>query len=224
MRSLRLFAVFLIVMVGVGLTTASAANQQPSARFDGRNVTITGITPNGLAILFGVGLEPKGYYSQICRWSGAVDDVNHDGSVTVDLGREAPPMTIWCVADATTAEYSIVSPGGSAIPFIALRPGSLRRAGGSAVKEFAFDHPVIDLLYLEPGGRGWTCSDADGSSTESDGPNGLSTVSVDRFRAIPPAADHPAELRAGGVLVAIDFIRMEVVAVRLDAATIGGAK
>ena len=222
MRSTRLLLVF-IAVAAIQPQGRAANDQHPSVRFGDRTVTVTELTPGSRAILFAVGLEPKGYFSQIFRWSSAAEDADHDGSVTVDLGREVPPMTIWCIADSKTARYSIVTPGGVDIPLVPLRSSFLRRSGGE-VTDFAFDHAVIDLLYFEPGGGAWTCTDADGSATERDGPNGLSTVSVDQFRPLPGASDRPRQLHPGGVLVAVDFVRMEVMAMRLDADAIGHAR
>jgi hypothetical protein len=195
-----------------------------TVRFDGSKLMIGGLTPGGRAVAFGVGLQPQGDYSQVVRRSHVSEAAGVDGAITIDLGDAASPMTIWCIADATTAKYLIVSPRGDSIPFVPLPKSFLRKGAKGAVTQFSFDHMVIDALYLEPGRGAWTCSDTDGSSTDQDGANGLTTVDVGRCRSILASNDAPSELRPGGVLVAIDFYRMEVLATRLDTDAIGRAR
>jgi hypothetical protein len=156
------------------------------------------------------------------RWSGSADDTDRDGALSVDFGTEIPFSTIWCVADATNGEYVITTPG-APVPVSALRPAALRRRG-QTVSQFAFDHTLLELLYIEPGRGAWICRDEDGSRTDEDGPNGLTTVSAGRFKPLWTGPEPPSELRPSGVLVAIDPIRLEVTASRLDAALLGAVK
>src|SRR5262249_14990523 len=131
--------------------------------------------------------------------------------------------TIWCFADLTTGQYVVATPGGAPLPRVAIRPGSLRRAGG-LVSQFAFDHSFLDLLYIEPGRAAWVMTAADGGTEDRDGPSGKTAVPVNDFKAVGSRTEKPAELKPGGILVAIDFVRMEVAAERLDAALIGSAQ
>jgi len=92
------------------------------------------------------------------------------------------------------------------------------------VELFAFDHPVLDLLYVEPGGGAWVGSTADGAKTDRDGPNGVSAISVDDFHPLGSTLGAPREFKPGGHSVAIDYIRMQAFSLRLDAAMIGAAR
>jgi hypothetical protein len=214
----------LLFILLAGATASQAASSGgPSVRFGARDLTVTGLTPGGSAIVFAAGLQPSGVYSVTFKWSGVVEDTDKDGAVTVDVGRDVPGTTIWCVADAKTADFVVVTPGGRPVPYTFLRPGDLRKRSND-VSQLAFGHAFLDLLYLEPGGGAWTSSDSDGSATDEDGPNGKTTVSADRFKPLI-ASDKPLkQLRPGGILVAIDMIRLEVLALRLDGATLGSGQ
>src|SRR5438132_2660632 len=134
----------LILAASTGIALGQPSGHAPDVRFGQKSLAISGLTPGGRAIVFGVGLQPSGAYSRTFRWSGVVDDTDHDGSVTVDIGRDIPGPTIWCVADATTAAFVVVTPGGRAVPFVSLRPDAFHRRGQS-VTQFAFDHSFLDL-------------------------------------------------------------------------------
>lgn len=217
-----------ILIIGLFLTSAATAFAQPapprslSVRFGRHDATVTGITPGGQAVIFGIGLEPTGDFSLTFKWSGVADDTDKDGSVTVDFGRDVPGPTIWCFADATTADFKLATPGGAPVPLTLLRPGAFRKVG-PLVAQFGFDRSVLDLLYIEPARGAWICTAADGGPTDRDGPNGFTVVSVEDFRGVGTTTGKPTALKPGGVLVAIDFVRLEAVAVRLDATLIGGA-
>jgi hypothetical protein len=221
-RKLLLFSVTCAIAASTYGQTAASAARTLSVRFGGHEVTVSGLTPGGGAILFGVGLQPTGQYTLTYRWSGSAEDTDNDGAVVMDTGREIPGPTIWCAADARTADFVVVTPGGRPFTATTLRPDAFRRRGND-VTQFAFDHPSLDLLYLEPGRGAWSCTESDGSVTDDDGPNGVTTLSIARCQPIGGGAGKAQAFHPGGVLVAIDMIRLEAIAMRLDGAVLGGA-
>ena len=214
MRKAALLLITLIVAV------RASAQTRIVVQFGKTNATITGITPGGRAVLFGVGLKPVGEYTSTFRWAGSGEDTDHDGKVVIDIGQDIPGPTIWCAADAATAEFALLTSVGRPFSPLRLRPNAFRGAG-NAVTQFAFDHSFVDLLYLEPGQGTWTCSESDGSKTDNDGPNGVTVLSIGRCKPIDPTGGPPSAFHPGGVAVAIDMFRLEAVAVRLTPSLLG---
>lgn len=214
----------LVVAVAAMMVMASAGAQEqaaPSIRFSARGATISA-TPHGNVAVFGVGVTPRGFYPVTFKWSGVVDcDAN--GQATIDFGFDVPQSTIWAVVDGKNGQDALVTPGGVPVPEARIRPDALHRRG-ARVSEFAFDHPVLDLLYVEPAGGAWTGATADGGKNDRDGPNGVTVISVDDLHSLPGTTGLPSEFKAGGRLIAIDFVRMQAVSLRLDAAMIGAAR
>ena len=212
----------IVFLVAMAFASAASAQHTLAVQFGSHDAVITGLTPGGRAIVFAAGLAPQGQYSLMFEWAGTADDADHHGSVSVDFGRDIPGSSIWCVADGTTGDYLVISPK-APVPVATLLPNSLRRRGGT-VSQVVYGHAFLDLLYIEPGRGAWIIRDADGSRTDEDGPNGATAVSTGRMKPLWEGLEAPAELRPGGVLVAIDRIRFEAAAVRLDAAMIGAAQ
>ena len=80
------------------------------------------------------------------------------------------------------------------------------------------------MIYVEPGHGAWLWWGSAGSLGVVNGANGISTVAVDS--AVPLKAGNATlkEFSPGGILVAVDWQRMRVLAARLDAAMLGGAR
>lgn len=202
--------------------SAAAQEAAPSIRFTARGAAISGATPHSRAAVLGIGVKANGYFPQTFKWAGVVD-CDGKGEGSIDFGFDVPQSTLWAVVDGKTAQASLVTPGGTPVPQAQIRPGMLHRRGAT-VSEFAFDHPVLDLLYVHPAGGAWTGSTADGAKSDRDGPNGVSVISVDDFRPLGDTSGTPPEFKAGGRLIAIDFIRMQALSLRIDAAMIGAAQ
>lgn len=216
-----------LLLTAVALAAAlSAAGQDqgraPSIHFSAHGATISDATPASRVVLFGVGVQPGGYYVAPFKWSGVLD-CDKDGGATVDFGTDVSQSTIWGVIDVRTGKASLVTPSGRPVPQERIRPYAFRQHGGT-VSEFAFKHPVVDLVYVDPAGGAWTGTTSDGSKTDRDGPNGVSTISVDDFQPLGATTGKPDQLKPGGRLIAIDSIRMQAISLRLDAAMIGQAQ
>jgi hypothetical protein len=215
----------LIVAAAIMAAAAFAAAQEPAPpamHFSARGATISAATPNSSAAVIGIGLKADGFFPRTFKWAGVVA-CNGKGEGAIDFGFDVPGSTLWAVVDGRTGQASLVAPGGVPVPEAQVRPGMLHRKG-AGVSLFAFDHPVLDLLYVEPGGGAWVGSTADGAKSDRDGPNGVSAISVDDFRPLGSTSGAPREFKPGGRLIAIDYIRMQALSLRLDAAMIGAAR
>ena len=220
----RLMTTVILTTVVMACAVLCQAQERPAPaiRFTARGATIAGATPNGSAAVFGIGLKADGVWPVSFKWADVVACDNR-GEATIDFGFDVPQSSIWAVVDGRTGQASLSTPGGVPVPAARLRPDFLRRRAGS-VSEFAFDHPVLDLLYVEPSGGVWVGATQDGAKTDRDGPNGVSAISVADFHPLRGTSGAPAELKAGGCLIAVDVVRMEAVSIRLDQAMIGAAR
>jgi hypothetical protein len=218
MKSLFAAAAFL----ATALTASAQEGKPPSIHFGAHDAAVSGVTPNGHVVLLGVGVQPGGLYVSQFKWVGVLDS-DQKGDATVDFGFAVPQSTIWGVIDIRNGQAAVVTPSGRPVPQEHVRPHAFRKKD-AIVAEFAFKHPVLDLVYVDSGGGVWSGAVSDGASTDRDGPNGVSTISVDDFQPLGTTSGKPAELKPGGRLIAIDGIRMEAISLRLDAAMLGAAQ
>lgn len=209
-------------IVAAAVSSAAQEPVPPTMHFSARGATISAATPNSNAAVIGVGLKADGFFPRTFKWAGVVA-CDHKGEGAIDFGFDVPGSTLWAVVDGRTGQALLVTPGGVPVPEAQVRPGMLHR-NGAGVSLFAFDHPVLDLLYVEPAGGVWVGSTADGAKSDRDGPNGVSAISVDDFRPLGDISGTPREFKAGGRLIAIDYLRMQALSLRLDAAMIGAAR
>lgn len=188
----------------------------PVIAFDGQTVKASNITPGGQAVFFAMALVPNGWESRTMRWQQTVADDDRDGSVTLDIGRAVPLKSIWVVADLTNGHFAAAAPADGVLKQVAFDRKSLRRNGKGDLELFAFSSPFIDFLYIHPGKGAWTVHGRDSHTTDADGQSdGITSVALSSAR--PLAGDAaPKDFSPGGILVALDLYRLNVVAERLD--------
>ena len=104
-----------------------------------------------------------------------------------------------------------------------MRANPLRK-GGADVDRFAFDRRYLLLLYVHPGLGAWTWYATDGGRTDLDGSNGSTLVALTDGKALGAAGNVPKSFAPGGILVAIDYVHLDVIVTRVDDALVGGAR
>ena len=222
-RTVPLIMVLLTLAV---VQRLSAANDQPlSITFTKQTITASGLSPGSTAVFFGVAKVPipHAYMSHIQRWAVTVDDAGHTGTVTLDLQQDVPPTSVWAVVDLRNAHYGVINGPGMGLREISL-DNPLRKGPSQTADHFSFTHGYLDLLYVHPGTGAWTWSAVGGSTADNRGPNGSTVVSLADGKPVGQAAQKPPSFLPGGILVAVDFIRIEIAVVRLDQQLIGGAQ
>jgi hypothetical protein len=221
-RMLHLIA--LLLTLAVVQSSSAATDETLSITLTKRTITASGLAPGSAAVFFGVAQVPipHAYMTQVLRWAVTVEDSGRNGSVTLDLQQDVPRVSVWAVVDLRTGHYRTFSG-----PGVGLREASLanplRRNTSQVVDRFAFDHRFLDLLYVHPGLGAWTWSAVGGTSTSEAGPNGSTVVSLSAAKPLVQGAQAPPSFLAGGILVAIDFTRLEIAVVQPDEKMIGGA-
>jgi hypothetical protein len=188
-------------------------------------ITVSGLAPGSTAVFFGVAQVPipHAYMNHIQRWAVTVDDTGHNGTVTFDLQQDIPPASVWAVVDLQNAHYATVSGPGIRLREITI-DNPLRKGEALSVDSFSFDHGYLDLLYVHPGLGSWTWSAVGGSTANNGGPNNATVVSLAAGKAAGQPGSRPTSFLPGGILVAIDFTRLEIAVVHVDQQLIGGAR
>jgi len=212
-------------IVLTGSQAIAAGNQAISIALGARSVTATGLSPGTTAVLFAVGQQPipDAYMNRVQRWA-VVADADRSGKVVFELSDDVPTIAIWVVADTRNGEIGISTGDRFGIRPVPILRNTLRRSTASGdIDRFSFDRSYLALLYVHPGKGAWTWSAMDGGAGDTDGSNGSSTIDFAKARPLIAKSNAP-QIVPGGLLVAIDYMNMEVAVIRVDATTIGGAR
>jgi len=215
MRSL-----FRCAVVGFLFALSVHAQQQSdlALSFGANTATLTGLTPNARALFFIIGFEQRSAYRVFIRKAVVVDAVN--GSAVFNYGKAVPLQTIWAAVDLQDGRYVIAAPAGFTPGTTTLPSAAFQRLSAG---EFAFDHPMLEMLYVHPGHGAWTWSAMDGRLLDLDGPNGMTRVALDAGTPVD-GTGHVSSFVPGGSLIAVDPYKMQVVATRLTGAMVGGGQ
>jgi hypothetical protein len=194
--------------------------------FGPNSVTAAGITPGKSVVFFASGLAPDDEQQRVIHYQQVVADDDRDGRVTATLDEPVSPVTMWVVVDLADGRYAVASPGPYGRVVNPIPSGAFRRGGSSsAVDLFGLAHPVLDVLYVHPGLGAWTWIAADGRGLDRGPADGVTLIAAGDAKAVgDPHGKAPGEFAPGGILIAVDWYHMEVVAARLDAALLGGGR
>jgi hypothetical protein len=201
------------------------AQSDPVITFGDSTITAQGITPGKQVVFFGITFRGPNRTHLMVDWKKVVSDDDHDGAVVLNTGEFKLEGSVWVVVDLTNARYAIASPPAwsyntTSAPRLPFR----HSRAGSEVDQFAFDHPVLELLYVHPGLGAWVWSARDGGYFDRDGAaNGVTTVNISDGK---PLTERAASTRfvPGGLLIAIDWFKLEVLAFHIDENAIGSAR
>lgn len=217
-------SLFTLLLLSAALPVA--AQNSLGVQIGKTTITVTGLAPGSTAIIFGASTEPipDAYMDRVEKWAASVDDVRRDGTATFDLGKDVPAASVWAVVDVRNGHYA-TSAGNHGPPQTTTpRRNPLRKGSAGTADRFAFDHRFLLLLYVHPGLGAWTWYAMDGTPADLDGSNGSTAVSLADGKAVGAAGKVPKEFAPGGLLVAIDYIHLELAVVPVDQALLGGAQ
>ncbi|MGH7488741.1 MAG: hypothetical protein ACRD3J_20280 [Thermoanaerobaculia bacterium] len=190
----------------------------------GHVISVSGLSPGSTAVFFGVAVIPipHAYMNRVRRWAVTVDDTTNTGSVILDLLENVPPASVWAVVDLRNAHYGIFGGTGLGVREAVLK-SSLKKGQSQNVDQFIFDHGYLDLLYVHPGLGSWTWSAIGGANPASLGPNNSTIVSLPDGKPLGQSGAAPPNFVPGGLLVAVDFTRLQIAVIPVDQSLIGAA-
>jgi hypothetical protein len=213
-----------VLVAMTSFSTAAAAPPELAVTFGSSTVSVRGIAPGATAVFFGIGVKRERYYDTQVRWQGteAADIV---GAATFDAKQPIPEWSVWGVVDQTTGLYAIATPGKQGVNALDLSAAAFRSLTQGHNDGFAWDHPFLDLLYVHPGHGAWVWTHVGiGTALNRDGTNRATSVGAGDAKSLAGDTGHFDDFAPGGVLIAIDWYRMEVAAVRLTGKMLGGGQ
>lgn len=213
---LRTLAIFLCAAAAVRSHAAPALTIKAS----GSTVTISGVTPHGKVIFFGVARFVDRTTVTARRLDRIVTDDDGDGVVSIDLGARVPWKSIFAAVDYTSGNYALATPDPSLFPLL---PMPVERAafvaeGQGVFKHVVVQHSLCEMLVVRPNVGAWSLIIGEGNKYDQGHQLGSATANVSAGNAVdaamPPAPDR---LQKGDVLLLIDRRRMQSWAVQIGA-------
>jgi hypothetical protein len=205
-----------IALAGRAVTApAERAAAAPIILFEETAVTLKGLTPEGLVVLFSIAWESEKGVSQLVRRESLLPDSNGDGEVRKDLGKPIPDKSIWFAVDLTSGELGIRQPRQPHAAWFAKSPFPVWSL------PFTLDHlelrrDFVQLVVVRPRVGAWGGRVRDGFASDPDGKrNGIVPVRLDRLWALGDSPPPPQVLAAGDLLLIVDPTRGQYMTFRL---------
>jgi hypothetical protein len=175
-------------------------------------VTISGVTPHGKVVFFGVARFVDRTTVIVRRLDRIVSDDDGDGVVAIDIGQSVPWKSVFAAVDFASGRYVLATPDASMFPLLPLPLGAagLFKESEGTVKHIVVKHHICEILIVRPNVGAWGHIIAAGNKYDVTPEAGHATANVAASPAlgpgIPPAPDH---LEEGDVVVLIDRQRMQ---------------
>ncbi len=193
----------LALLVAIQAHAANGNGGAPVITFSASTVQVSGVTPGGTVVIYGVTMGRNDYTNGLYRFQTALTDDDHDGVVTYDPGQPIPFIGVWIAVDATSGQFAIGAPRRSILPAARLLTQPFRKNGAGAVDTFSHGYPSLEMLYIHPGGGVWVVHAFDGARTDRDARPGVTGVSLtDAVSLMPKGGTKPQAFAPGGVLIA----------------------
>lgn len=181
--------------------------------FTDSGVTVRNATPVSQVIVFGVGSEPLGYYSNVIRFE-RVAEADRNGVAVYELERSIPLKSVWAAVDLRTGRFSVQSPPGFLLRTFDVELGIGRHAGRPHI---LYRGGLAEVLCVRPGLGAWSVRAADGGRVDADGAENTTTViDLESMRAVATSPPAPREFTPGDIVIAIDPRELLYSAVRLS--------
>lgn len=203
----------------LSLLAAIPASAAPLVTFEAQSVVVSSLTPGAEVAYLSVAREPAGYSSSVVRREGRLQDEDHDGTVTIELGQAVPLRSIWLVVEMATGLVLPATPEG--YPLRQAEPGSdVALAVTAGATRLGAQGAISHVLVVRPGGGAWVATWADGGTADEDGAGNRSILTgLDALEPLVDGPPPPLELAAGDRILTIDSDAMV-----WALATVGGAR
>jgi len=210
--------VWIVLVALVALSHRAAA--EPVVSFEEQAVVVSGLTPKGQVVWFGVAKQIEGFMAHFVRREDLLTDEDGDGAVRFELDRTVPLQSIWVAVDLATGDAAVATPEGYPLRDASAAPGRGRGVAGRP--DWIEDgRELLELLVVRPGQGAWGLTLGDGGVNDDDGrADGKITAALAWLRAVgsSPAPSTPLEhFQPKDLVFAVDLDRMEFLAERVPA-------
>ncbi|MFW6012447.1 MAG: hypothetical protein ACOC92_01920 [bacterium] len=164
---------------------------RPNMSFADDGVSLSGLTPGGEAVLFGVAVRAMGFHNRVERYAEVLA-ADEEGEARLELSEELPPRAVWAVVDLPSGEIETSPTPGfprEAQPF----PTAGLRGQGQGLDRFRHAVRGAHVLFVRPGEEAgaWGFIADDGSGYDLDGEqDGFVELSLEQLR---PLEERPEE-------------------------------
>jgi hypothetical protein len=201
---------------------AYAQPSPPTLTVHENHVTASGFPPNSTIIIYGVTLAADGYSTSTkVRFARLADD-DRDGSVTFDYPGVLPFRSVWIAVNETNGDYVIGSPAGY---HWTPGPAASFRRHGATVDEIRWRGRFSYLLYVHPENGAWIANAIDGRDDADGLRDYVTSIALATLKPVQVEnTKKPTELKPGGTLFIINGEDLQILALKLDGATLNGVR
>lgn len=201
--SQRIIVVVFAASVAASMIVSSSAGAAapPSVGFESRAVVVTGLTPDGKFLLFGLANEEYRRPRRISH-KASVFPVGENGEFRLDLPNRIPDTSVWVAADLESGECTVVAPRTRKAKIFAIPANALTRRGNGVRARLETGQDDHVLLYIRPGVGAWQ----------------LTGGRVSELQAMTPVDDSPEppdDFRSGDFVVTVDPFSLVVRSIRV---------
>lgn len=179
-------------------------------------LSVSGISPKGRAVLFGITREvAPDDVATILPHLDVLSDDDGDGAVSKDLGQPMPRRSMWVAVDLASGDFDAAAPERFRLQKVGWKGRGLdRRPDGRDQVEDA--RPFAEVLVVRPGVGAWTLRLGDGGPGDADGAaDGRIAAALDRLEPLAGSPAPPSRFAPGDVVLLLDPNAMEMVLVKV---------
>lgn len=188
------------------------------ATLEERAVVVSGVTPNGKAVLLGVAREMgEDDHPTVRRILEVLADEDGDGAVRYAVEGGVPATSLWAVADLASGDFDTTAPAAFGVRRVSWRGRGIGRRsdGRDAVED---QRRLLELLVVRPQAGAWTLRVSDGDESDGDGIiDGRLEGVLEKMRPVGDGPAPAAVFQKDDLVMALDPMAMEITLVKVPA-------
>jgi hypothetical protein len=208
----RHFAVLAFLLGCAGLAYGAPKEKQAiTVTFERTSVTATGLTPGAQVVLFGVGREPKTYYSVVRPHADMQRDTDGDGVIRFAVPR-VNRQSQWAVIDMTSGFIKLAAPPGFGVESHELDEKHFKKATNGKLKKLEIEAQHAIVLWVRPDVGAWLGALHDAGSDDDDHKaNSRVTLDTSTLKKVGNTTEaEPGELGLRDVVIVVDTDEMTI--------------
>ncbi|MEM7352046.1 MAG: hypothetical protein AAF657_14695 [Acidobacteriota bacterium] len=181
---------------------------QPALQFAPQTVEVSGLTPGGEAVLFGVVRQSVPWMERVVPYVMWLSAEDPDGTASFSAVDELGPKSVWAVVDLTSMASRVDGPN---VDAFAVGPLAGADTFSSASSELHLSGSRLQVLVTRAGQGAWSGVVVDGAASDLDGlDNGAVSLSISDLQPVAASGKPPESLQPGDVVVAVDTATLKI--------------